>query len=146
MRASNQGEFAVGRALRPAGHRAASSEPDEGLRYAEGPSVIVAPFVEGGEPLVGLAADEALGHAGLVEPDRLLGVALAASSWCSIATSKPHSRSSSVPIPSLSDASRPKSGEGSPEGGTSCAIGPRAAHPLSLTNIKFVFAFVKRFW
>jgi len=110
------------------------------------PSVIVAPFVEGGEPLVGLAADEALGHAGLVEPDRLLGVALAASSWRSIATSKPHSGSSSVPIPSLSDASRPKSGEGSPEGRISCVIGPRAAHPLSLTNIKFVFAFVKRFW
>ena len=86
--------------LRPAGHRTASSEPDEGLRYAEGPSVIVAPFVEGGEPLVGLAADEALGHAGLVEPDRLLGVALAASSWRSIATSKPHSGSSSpYPLP-----------------------------------------------
>ena len=36
------GEFAVGGALRPAGHRAARGEPDEGLRDAEGPSVIVA--------------------------------------------------------------------------------------------------------
>src|SRR5215210_89752 len=52
--------------------------------------------------------------------------ALPASSWRSIAASKPRSGSSSVPILALSPGSRPKSGEGSSEG--------RGSRPKMLRN------------
>src|SRR5918997_1779759 len=68
-------ELAVGGALGSSGHRAARREPDEGLRDPEGLPVIAAPLVEGREPLVGVAADEASSDARLVEADGLLGVA-----------------------------------------------------------------------
>jgi hypothetical protein len=69
------GELAVGGALRSAGQRAASYEPDEGFAGSGGFFVVVAPFEEGGEPLVGVAAYEAFGDAGLVERDDLPDIA-----------------------------------------------------------------------
>jgi hypothetical protein len=69
------GELAVGGALGASWHRAARCEQDEGFTGAEGFFVITAPFVEGGEPLVGMAADEAFGDARLVEEDGPLGIA-----------------------------------------------------------------------
>lgn len=52
------GELAVGGALRAAGHPPACGEVEEGIGDAEGLRVGAATFVEGGEPLVGVAADE----------------------------------------------------------------------------------------
>jgi hypothetical protein len=69
------GELAVGGALGASWHCAARCEQDEGFTGAEGFFVITAPFVEGGEPLVGMAADEAFGDARLVEEDGPLGIA-----------------------------------------------------------------------
>ena len=68
-------ELAVGGALGSSGHRVARREPDERLRDPEGLPVIAAPLVEGREPLVGVAADEAFGDARLVEADGFLVVA-----------------------------------------------------------------------
>jgi hypothetical protein len=53
------GELAVGGALGSPRHRTARCEHDEGFTGAESSPVIEAPFVEGGKPLVGMAADEA---------------------------------------------------------------------------------------
>ena len=46
------------------------------LRLAEGLRVVLAPLVEGGEPLVGVAPYEPFGDARLVEVDRPLRVAV----------------------------------------------------------------------
>src|SRR5215212_669221 len=68
------GEFAVGGALGSAGHSSAGGEPGEGLAYSEGFGGVVPVFVDGGEPLVRVAADEPLGDTDLVKVDGPLGV------------------------------------------------------------------------
>src|SRR5918992_5252440 len=60
-------EFAVCRTLRARGHLPASGELQVGFRDPEGCFVVVAPLVEGGEPLVGVATDELFGDADLVQ-------------------------------------------------------------------------------
>ena len=52
------GELAIGGALRSAGHFAAGGEPGEDLGHPQRLGVVVAAFVDGGQPFVGVAADE----------------------------------------------------------------------------------------
>lgn len=68
------GCFAVGAALGALGQGSGGGESQEGLAGAEGSCVVSAAFVDGGEPLVGVAADEALGDAPFVEFYGALGV------------------------------------------------------------------------
>jgi hypothetical protein len=68
-------KFAVGGALCAPRHLPARGEPHEGFGDPEGCLVMVAPLVEGGEPLVGVASDELFGDARLVQADGLLRVA-----------------------------------------------------------------------
>src|SRR5215203_6605948 len=63
------GELAVGGALGSARHLSAGGEPYEGLAHSEGFGGVVPVFVDQGEPFVGVAADELLAEAGLVEFD-----------------------------------------------------------------------------
>src|SRR5215213_2072320 len=60
------GELAVGGALGSAGHLSAGGEPYESLAYPEGIGGVVPAFVDGGEPFVGVAADELLADADLI--------------------------------------------------------------------------------
>src|SRR5215218_5146105 len=68
------GELAVGGALGAAGHPAAGGEPCEGFAHAQGFGR-VASFVDGGQPFVRIAADEAHRDALLEEVDGPAGVA-----------------------------------------------------------------------
>lgn len=70
------GCFAVGAALGALGQGSGGGEAQEGFAGAEGFCVVAAAFVDGGEPLVGMAADEALGDALFVEFYGALGVAV----------------------------------------------------------------------
>src|SRR5687768_11134603 len=69
------GEFAVGGALGSAGHLSAGGELREGFGYPEGFGEVMPAFVDGGEALVRVAADELLADAYLVELDGPFGVA-----------------------------------------------------------------------
>src|SRR3712207_9365350 len=69
-------ELAVGGALRSLGHPSGGGELHEGFGDAEGLRVVLAPLVEGGEPLVGVAPYKPFGDARLVEVDRPLRVAV----------------------------------------------------------------------
>src|SRR5215213_3087220 len=69
------GELAVGGALGAAGHLAAGGEPCEGLRHPQGFGGIAVAFVDGGQPLVGMAAHEPFRDALLEEVDGPPGVA-----------------------------------------------------------------------
>src|SRR5215212_9561181 len=68
--------LAVGGALGATGHLSARCEPQEGFGDPEGLFVVAAPLVEGGEPLVGMAADELFGDARLVQADGLFDIAV----------------------------------------------------------------------
>ena len=118
MQASNQGILRSAERWAPPWHRAARCEQDEGFTGAEGFFVITAPFVEGGEPLVGMAADEAFGDARLVEEDGPLGVAaLLRPCGFFVALHRGLEAAQRVVLrtdPLRLGASRPKSGEGSP--------------------------------
>src|ERR671916_1102597 len=72
----NFGRFAVGAALGAAGHGAGGGEAEVCLADAQGARRVAAALVEGGEPLVGVNADEALGDALLVEVLGALWVAV----------------------------------------------------------------------
>src|SRR5688500_7084639 len=71
------GELTVGGALGSAGHLSAGGELCEGLTYPEGFGGAVPSFVDGGEALVRMAADELLGDADLIKLDGPLRVAVA---------------------------------------------------------------------
>src|SRR5215218_10265106 len=66
--------LAVGGALGATGHLSARCEPQEGFGDLEVLFVVVASLVEGGEPLVGMAADELFGDARLVQADGLIEI------------------------------------------------------------------------
>src|ERR671911_14143 len=70
------GELTVGGALGSAGHLSAGGQLCEGFGYPEGFGQIVPAFVEGGESLVRVAADELLADADLVKLDGPFGVAV----------------------------------------------------------------------
>src|SRR5215210_5020912 len=70
------GELTVGGALGSAGHLSAGGELCEGFGYSEGFGGIVPAFVDGGESLVRMAADELLADADLVKLDCPFGVAV----------------------------------------------------------------------
>src|SRR5215210_4138706 len=70
------GELAVSGALGSAGHLFAGGELCEGLAHPECFGWVAAVFVDGGEALVGVTADELLGDAGVVELDGPLCVAV----------------------------------------------------------------------
>src|SRR5215217_32218 len=70
------GELAVGGALGSAGHLSAGGELCEGFGYPEGFGGVVPAFVDGGESLVRVAADELLADADLVKLDGPFGVAV----------------------------------------------------------------------
>src|SRR5215211_108621 len=69
------GKLTVGGALGSAGHLSTGGELCEGFGYPEGLGQIVPAFVEGGESLVRVAADELLADADLVKLDGPFGVA-----------------------------------------------------------------------
>src|SRR5215204_4276886 len=69
------GELAVGGALGSAGHLSAGGELCEGFTYPEGLDQVVPAFVDGGESLVRVAADELLADADLVKLDGPFDVA-----------------------------------------------------------------------
>src|SRR5215203_4504226 len=69
------GKLTVGGALGSAGHLSAGGQLCEGFGYPEGFGKIVPAFVEGGESLVRVAADELLADADLVKLDGPFGVA-----------------------------------------------------------------------
>src|SRR5215208_4735726 len=69
------GKLTVGGALGSTGHLSAGGELCEGFGYPEGFGRVVPAFVDGGESLVRVAADELLADADLVKLDGPFGVA-----------------------------------------------------------------------